>query len=106
MRVLGGPLNDFNQSTLDPAGPLGGDQSMAIVNEMKDLEAVVPSFLMSKTRKYVSRKRGCADCMYRTPTLIPAPNRDGSVESGLKAIPRGLFAATLNRASFLSSILK
>ena len=34
-------LSDFNQSTLDPVGPLGGDQGMNVLsemNEMADLE--------------------------------------------------------------------
>jgi hypothetical protein len=37
MRVL----VDFNQSTLDPVGPLGGDQEIKVLkelNEMQDLE--------------------------------------------------------------------
>ena len=34
-------LNEFNQSTLDPVGPLGGDQEIKVLkelNEMADLE--------------------------------------------------------------------
>jgi len=30
-------LIDFNQSTLDPVGPLGGDQGMKILAEMNEL---------------------------------------------------------------------
>jgi uncharacterized protein YfeS len=29
-------LDDFNASTLDPVGPLGGDQGMAVLKEMND----------------------------------------------------------------------
>ena len=30
-------LSDFNQSTLDPVGPVGGDQGMKILSEMNEL---------------------------------------------------------------------
>ena len=40
-------LNDFNQSTLDPAGPLGGDQSMAVLQDMNELESSHDEFVKS-----------------------------------------------------------
>jgi hypothetical protein len=30
-------VNDFNQLALDPVGPVGGDQEMAVLKEMDEL---------------------------------------------------------------------
>jgi hypothetical protein len=43
MRVL----VDFNQSRLDPVGPLGRDQGMAVLKDMNDLEAGHEDFVKS-----------------------------------------------------------
>jgi hypothetical protein len=40
-------LSDFNQSTLDPVGPVGGDQSMAVLKDMNDLDAGHDEFVKS-----------------------------------------------------------
>jgi hypothetical protein len=40
-------LNDFNTSTLDPVGPLGGDQSMAVLKDINELEAGHEEFVKS-----------------------------------------------------------
>ena len=32
-------LDDFNRSTLDDVGPLGGDKEMAVLKDMNELEA-------------------------------------------------------------------
>lgn len=40
-------MSDFNQSTLDPVGPLGDDQSMAVLKEMNDLESGHDEFVKS-----------------------------------------------------------
>jgi hypothetical protein len=42
-RVLG----EFNASTLDSVGPMGGDQGMAVLNEMNDLESGHDEFVKS-----------------------------------------------------------
>jgi hypothetical protein len=42
MRVLGGTITDFNQSTLDPVGPVvGQDQQMRVLIEMNELELII-----------------------------------------------------------------
>ena len=42
MRVLGGTITDFNQSTLDPVGPVGNqDQKMRVLVEMNELEQTI-----------------------------------------------------------------
>ena len=40
-------FNDFNQSTFDPFGQIGGDQGMAVLKEMNDLEAGYYEFVKS-----------------------------------------------------------
>ena len=40
-------LVDFNQSTLDPVGPVGGDQSMAVLKDMNELEVDHEDFVKS-----------------------------------------------------------
>jgi hypothetical protein len=40
-------LSDFNASTLDDVGPVGGDQSMAVLKEMNELEAGHDDFVKS-----------------------------------------------------------
>jgi hypothetical protein len=47
MRVL----VDFNASTLDPAGPVGGDQSMAVLKDMNELEVDHEDFVKSLAPK-------------------------------------------------------
>jgi hypothetical protein len=43
MRVL----VDFNASTLDPVGPVGGDQYMAVLKDMNELEVDHEEFVKS-----------------------------------------------------------
>lgn len=31
-------LEEFNQSTLDPVGPVGGDQGMTVLKELNELD--------------------------------------------------------------------
>jgi hypothetical protein len=38
IRVFGG-LDEFNRSTLGDVGPLGGDNGMAVLKDMNDLES-------------------------------------------------------------------
>jgi len=40
-------LDEFNQSTLDDVGPLGGDQAMAVLKDMNDLESGHDEFVKS-----------------------------------------------------------
>jgi hypothetical protein len=40
-------LNDFNQSTLDPVGPVGGEQGMSVLKDMNELEAGHDEFVKS-----------------------------------------------------------
>jgi hypothetical protein len=40
-------LDEFNRSTLDDVGPLGGDQAMNVLKEMNDLEAGHDEFVQS-----------------------------------------------------------
>ena len=44
-------LSDFNASTLDPVGPVGGDQSMAVLNDMNELEVDHEEFVKSLAPK-------------------------------------------------------
>lgn len=52
---IGGPqisrgeriLHDFNESTLDSAGPVSSDQGMAVLNEMNDLQSDHDDYLKS-----------------------------------------------------------
>ena len=40
-------LDEFNRENLDDVGPLGGDQSMAVLNEMNELEDGLDEFVKS-----------------------------------------------------------
>jgi hypothetical protein len=40
-------LNDFNRENMDDVKPLGGDQGLAVLKEMNDLEAGHDEFVMS-----------------------------------------------------------
>jgi hypothetical protein len=40
-------LEEFNNSTLDPVGPVGGDHGMSVLKEMNDLEAGHDEFVKS-----------------------------------------------------------
>jgi hypothetical protein len=40
-------LGEFNRATLDDVGPLGGDQGMAALKDMNDLEAGHDEFVKS-----------------------------------------------------------
>ena len=44
-------LVDFNASTLDDVGPVGGDQGMAALKDMNELEADHEEFVKSLTPK-------------------------------------------------------
>jgi len=53
-RLFGNPrardriLDEFNRSTLDDVGPVGGDQGMAILKDMNDLEVGHDEFVKSR----------------------------------------------------------
>ena len=53
-RVLG----EFNASTLDSVGPMGGDQGMAALKEMNDLEVGHDEFVRSLALKLDVMKQG------------------------------------------------
>jgi hypothetical protein len=38
-------VNEFNRSTVDYVGPVGGDQSMTVLKDMNDLEAGQEEFV-------------------------------------------------------------
>jgi len=40
-------LSDFNASTLDPVGPLGGDQGMKVLSEMNEMADLHDEFVKS-----------------------------------------------------------
>jgi hypothetical protein len=40
-------LKEFNQSTLDDVGPLGDDQTMAVLNDMNQLQSEHDQFVKS-----------------------------------------------------------
>lgn len=40
-------LDSFNKSTLDDVGPLGGDQSIAVLKDMNDLDSGHDEFVRS-----------------------------------------------------------
>ncbi len=44
-------LIDFNQSSLDPVGPVGGDQGMAVLKDMNNLEEGHDEFVKSLSPK-------------------------------------------------------
>jgi hypothetical protein len=44
-------LSDFNQSTLDPVGPLGGEQGTKLLSEMNSLVDEHEEFVKSLTPK-------------------------------------------------------
>jgi len=46
IRVFGG-LDEFNRSTLGDVGPLGGDNGMAVLKDMNDLELGHNAFVKS-----------------------------------------------------------
>jgi hypothetical protein len=45
-------LDDFNRSTLDAAGPVGGEEGTRVLQDMNDLEAGHDEFLKSLAKSY------------------------------------------------------
>jgi len=46
-------LDDFNQSTLDDVGPVGGEKAIRVLQEMHDIEAGHDEFVKSLGSTYL-----------------------------------------------------